>query len=295
MGRHCGYLALVAGIVCEADFIFIPEWPPEKNWPEQLCTKLSSAREEAGQRLNIIMVAEGAIDREGNAITCEMVKKVVVDNLHQDTRITVLGHIQRGGAPSAFDRVLGCRLGAEAVMALMDATPETEPCIVSLTGNTAVRVPLVACVEKTQAVGKAMANQDWDLAIKLRGRCFQGDLATYRMLTKQHPSQQRRNGDIVPNGDAVSYNLAVMCIGEVPAPGMNAAVRSFVRNSILGGHTIYGIRNSFEGFIEGDIFEMTWGDVTGWVGAGGAHLGTNGTLPDTDFQAVANHIRQYNF
>ena len=76
--------------------------------------------------------------------------------MHQDTRITVLGHIQRGGAPSAFDRVLGCRLGAEAVMALMDATPDTEPCIVSLTGNTAVRVPLMACVEKTQAVGKGI-------------------------------------------------------------------------------------------------------------------------------------------
>ena len=53
------------------------------------------------------MVAEGAIDREGNAISCEMVKKVIVDKLHQDTRITVLGHVQRGGAPSAFDRILG--------------------------------------------------------------------------------------------------------------------------------------------------------------------------------------------
>ena len=74
--------------------------------------------------------------------------------MHQDTRITVLGHIQRGGAPSAFDRILGSRLGAEAVMALMDATPDTEACIVSLTGNAAVRVPLMACVKKTQAVRK---------------------------------------------------------------------------------------------------------------------------------------------
>ena len=48
-------------------------------------------------------------DREGNPITPEDIKKVVVDNLKQDTRITVLGHVQRGGAPSAFDRVLGCR------------------------------------------------------------------------------------------------------------------------------------------------------------------------------------------
>lgn len=56
--------------------------------------------------MNIIIVAEGAIDRDGQPITAEDVKKVVVDNLKQDTRITVLGHVQRGGSPSAFDRVL---------------------------------------------------------------------------------------------------------------------------------------------------------------------------------------------
>lgn len=60
----------------------------------------------SGQRLNIIIVAEGAVDRNGVAITAENVKKVVVDKLQQDTRITVLGHVQRGGNPSAFDRVL---------------------------------------------------------------------------------------------------------------------------------------------------------------------------------------------
>ena len=50
----------------------------------------------------------------------------------KDTRITVLGHVQRGGAPSAFDRILGCRMGSEAVMALMDATPDSDPIVVSL-------------------------------------------------------------------------------------------------------------------------------------------------------------------
>lgn len=60
----------------------------------------------AGQRLNIIIVAEGAIDREGNSITAEMVRATVVEKINQDTRITVLGHVQRGGNPSAFDRVL---------------------------------------------------------------------------------------------------------------------------------------------------------------------------------------------
>ena len=151
MGRHCGYLALIAGIVSEADFVFIPEWPPEEDWPERLCKRLELERQ-AGQRLNIIIVAEGAIDRQGNAITAGGVKKVIVDRLDMDTRVTVLGHVQRGGAPSAFDRILGSRMGAESVVALIEAKPETEPCVVTLVGNRAIRVPLMACVEKTQAI-----------------------------------------------------------------------------------------------------------------------------------------------
>lgn len=51
-------------------------------------------------------MAEGAIDRDGNPITAEIVRQTVVSQLNQDTRITVLGHVQRGGNPSAFDRVL---------------------------------------------------------------------------------------------------------------------------------------------------------------------------------------------
>ena len=149
MGRHCGYLALVAAIVSEADFVFIPEWPPEGDWPDKMCKKLEQERD-TGQRLNIIIVSEGAIDREGQPISGADVKAVIDKRLQMDTRVTILGHIQRGGAPSAFDRILGCRMGAEAVLALMDATPDTEACVVSLDGSVAVRVPLMKCVERTQ-------------------------------------------------------------------------------------------------------------------------------------------------
>ena len=54
------------------------------NWPEKLCKKLSEARD-SGQRLNIIIVAEGAVDREGKPITCEQIRKVVIDNIQQVT------------------------------------------------------------------------------------------------------------------------------------------------------------------------------------------------------------------
>lgn len=77
----------------------------------------------------------------GLPIKSDQIKKIIVDELGMDTRVTVLGHVQRGGAPSAFDRILGCRMGAEAVLALMDASdnPNLEPCVVSLAGNKAIR------------------------------------------------------------------------------------------------------------------------------------------------------------
>lgn len=92
MGRHCGYLALVAALASEADWCFIPEWPPPSNWRELLCEKMAQMRSEgslscgksgrcypvrialiSGNRLNLIIVAEGAIDRDGRAISAEMV------------------------------------------------------------------------------------------------------------------------------------------------------------------------------------------------------------------------------
>lgn len=284
MGRHCGYLALVAALTSEADYVFIPENPPPENWSEKICNKLKQERS-MGQRLNIILVAEGAIDQQGQPITAEGVKKVIVDQLGFDTRITVLGHVQRGGSPSAFDRLLGCRMGAEAVLALMEANTETEPCVISLDGNQAVRVPLMGCVLKTQAVARAMKERNWDQAVQMRGRSFARNLETYKMLTRLRPPK-------VIEGGKGGFNLGVMHIGA-PACGMNAAVRSFVRNCIYRGDTVYGIHDGIDGLVEGNVQEMTWAEVTGWVGQGGAFLGTKRTLPAKHFEQVAARLREY--
>ncbi|XP_076332985.1 ATP-dependent 6-phosphofructokinase-like isoform X2 [Tachypleus tridentatus] len=288
MGRHCGYLALVGALASEADFVFIPEWPPEPDWPEKLCKKLKQERD-AGQRLNIIIISEGAIDRKGNPITAEQVKKVVVNNLKQDTRVTVLGHVQRGGSPSAFDRVLGCRMGAEAVLALFEATPKSEACVVSLDGNQAVRVPLMECVQKTQGVAKCMAEKKWDDAVKLRGRSFERNLLTYKMLTRLCPPKSAFDA----KGHGIEgYNLGVMLIGA-PCCGMNAAVRSFVRNCLFRGDTVYGIQDGIDGLIEGNVKPIGWGEVNGWVGQGGAFLGTKRTLPEKYMEQCVASLKKY--
>uniref|UniRef100_A0AAQ5ZR67 6-phosphofructokinase n=1 Tax=Amphiprion ocellaris TaxID=80972 RepID=A0AAQ5ZR67_AMPOC len=244
MGRHCGYLALVSALACGADWVLIPEMPPEDGWEEKMCQKLSATRSR-GTRLNIIIVAEGAIDRHGKPITSSFVKDLVVKCLGFDTRVTILGHVQRGGTPSAFDRILASRMGVEAVLALLETTANTPACVVSLCGNQSVRLPLMECVQMTQEVQKAMDQKRFEEAVKLRGS---------------------------------NFNVAVLNVGA-PAAGMNAAVRSAVRVGISEGHKMFAVSDGFEGFYKGQIKEIKWADVGGWTGQGGSLLGTKSTSP----------------
>ncbi|XP_043960705.1 ATP-dependent 6-phosphofructokinase, platelet type isoform X1 [Gambusia affinis] len=283
MGRHCGYLALVSALACGADWVLIPEMPPEDGWEEKMCQKLSATRSR-GTRLNIIIVAEGAIDRHGKPITSSLVKDLVVKNLGFDTRVTILGHVQRGGTPSAFDRILASRMGVEAVLALLETTANTPACVVSLCGNQSVRVPLMECVQTTQEVQKAMDQKRFEEAVKLRGRSFENNLRTYKLLAHRKPESE------LP---VSNFNVAVLNVGA-PAAGMNAAVRSAVRVGISEGHKMFAVSDGFEGFYKGQIKEIKWGDVGGWTGQGGSLLGTKRTLPAKHVDKIAEQMRKYN-
>ena len=123
MGRHCGYLALMGALASGADFVLIPENPPEgEDWADKMCEALRAGRR-IGRRDSIVIIAEGAQDRTGKPITSAYVKQVLEEKLHEDVRITVLGHVQRGGSPSAQDRILSTLMGAAAVKAALEAKP----------------------------------------------------------------------------------------------------------------------------------------------------------------------------
>ena len=107
MGRHCGYLALMTGIAGGAEAIVIPE--AETN-PEEIATDLRSAYER-GKAHAIVVVAEGA---KYNADGLAQYFSEHRERLGFDLRVTKLGHVQRGGAPGLFDRMLGTRFGAAA-------------------------------------------------------------------------------------------------------------------------------------------------------------------------------------
>ncbi|XP_047226590.1 ATP-dependent 6-phosphofructokinase, liver type [Girardinichthys multiradiatus] len=280
MGRHCGYLALVSALASGADWLFIPEAPPLEGWEDRMCARLERSRNK-GSRLNIIIVAEGAIDSNGKPISSADIKDLVVKRLGYDTRVTVLGHVQRGGTPSAFDRILSTKLGVEAVIALMEASPDTPACVIGLSGNHTVRLPLMECVEMTKLVQKAMKEKRFTEAVKLRGGSFESNWNIYKLLAFPKPDVNETN-----------YSVAILNVGA-PAGGMNAAVRSAVRVALAHGHKVYGVHDGFEGLANGLISEMKWHNVAGWTGQGGSLLGTKRTRPATCMEKIVENIGRF--
>lgn len=108
MGRRAGWIALMAGLAGGAESILIPEIPFDIN---DVCRKLMRGHER-GKLHSIILVAEGA----GHGFD---IGKQIEEKTGFETRVTVLGHIQRGGTPTAYDRILASRMGAKAVDVLL--------------------------------------------------------------------------------------------------------------------------------------------------------------------------------
>ncbi len=161
MGRHAGWIATYAGMAGGADYIMIPEAPFDIN---EVCAVIKTRRS-TGKLFSIIVVAEGAVPKEGSMVIQE--KKVdefghvrlggigvqVAEEIEKragiETRYVILGHIQRGGSPSAFDRVLATRFGVRAV----DLIKQGEwGRMVALRGNSIVAVPLEEATAKLKTV-----------------------------------------------------------------------------------------------------------------------------------------------
>ena len=270
MGRHCGYLALMSAIAGGCDFVLIPENPPEEGWEERMCSALRRGRKE-GRRDSLVVVAEGACDRQGQPITSAYVRQVIEDHLHEDVRVTILGHVQRGGAPSAYDRWASTWLGHEAVLEVLGATADTAGPVIGFRGNRVTRVPLVEAVAKTRQVPELIASGDYDGAMAMRGGSF---IEASKILTELvEPSRI--------DAPEESKRIAIVHAGGL-APGMNAAARDAVRLGISRGHTMLGVQDGFPGLRDGQISELNWGDVEGWLVDGGADLGLRRTVPGVD-------------
>jgi len=161
MGRHAGWIATYAGIAGGADAILIPEVPVKMS---EVCAKIKK-RHARGKDFSIVVVAEGAkLEDEELVLKTQQkdafghvllggightIGKELERQTGFETRVTVLGHIQRGGTPSAFDRVLATRFGVKAVELVKNGDFGK---MVALKGNEIIGVPLKDAVGKLKTV-----------------------------------------------------------------------------------------------------------------------------------------------
>lgn len=272
MGRHCGYLALMSAVAGGCDYVFVPELPPADGWEEDMCNKLQAGRA-AGRRDSLVIVAEGAQDREGNRITAADVCDVLEERLGEDARVTILGHVQRGGRPSAYDRWMSTLLGYAAAQEVLRATPESEPHIIGVRHNRIAHLPLMESVENTRAVATYIKDGDYEAAVEARGASFAQMLQIFENMST--PPLQSSHNEASP---VKNKRVAILHAGGL-APGMNTAARAAVRLGIDHGLTMLGIEGGFPGLLDGAVKELSWADVEGWVGEGGAALGTHRDYP----------------
>ena len=161
MGRYAGWISLYAGVAGGADVILIPEFEYEIEEIVRVCKE----RESGGQKFTIIAVAEGSRPRGGTMVVKDLVsdspdpirlggigqvlERQLEKHLRSEIRTTILGHTQRGGTPTAFDRNLASAFGAYAAAMVADGEYGA---MVSLSENKLTSVPLAAVAEKVRTV-----------------------------------------------------------------------------------------------------------------------------------------------
>ena len=144
MGRDSGFIAMAVAIGAGAEAVIVPEFPPAL---EEICNRVEDSHR-GGKRSSIIIVSEGP--RTGGVLP---VAAALTERLGTQARVVVLGHVQRGGAPTARDRMLASRMGAEAVQAILERE------ISSLIGEergSMVRVPLSEATERRRSLDPAL-------------------------------------------------------------------------------------------------------------------------------------------
>ncbi|MBI4544835.1 MAG: ATP-dependent 6-phosphofructokinase, partial [Gemmatimonadetes bacterium] len=160
MGRHTGWIALHAGVSATADVILIPEIPYDL---EKVCQKIRE-RDQTGRRFSIVVVAEGAMPQGGEAVfaepaapgraaryggIAERLAREIAEQTGKETRSLVLGHLQRGGSPTAYDRLIALRFGAAAVRCVAERRFGT---MVALDPPEVHAVPLADAVDRIKRV-----------------------------------------------------------------------------------------------------------------------------------------------
>jgi len=267
MGRLRGYLAVMSGLATGADQIFIREDKITKDKLNKMLHDLTASFAH-GQKAGVIVRSEGAV------ISTNFIKETIEILLEpkREVRETVLGHLQRGGNPTAFEKTLAARMGVYAVQLLAEAC--SEPHMVNINNGNIMSIPLNDCLKK-------MGTSEF------RGELSQNTKSAFRLneVLEQTPAataKKIRYG-ILTDGSNVS--------------GMNMAIRGAARLAINDGIEIIGIKGGFAGLAQGaaSAFPLEWSmlEMSSIMRRAGTLLGVSGsevTLHKQDLAAMRDQV-----
>ena len=270
MGRRRGYLAVMSGLATGADRIFIRE---ERVSQSELTTMLLVLQKsfEEGQKAGIIVRAEGA------PVSTTFLKETIAVLLEpkREVRETVLGHLQRGGNPTVFERTLATRMGVRAIQLLDTISPE--PQLVRLNAKKISSAPLLKSLTKIQTPA------------------FQEGLSS-NTKTALHLS---RKLEMPPEEKSRGIRIGLLTDGT-NVSGMNMAIRSVARLALNRGITVKGIKGGFSGLSKGpeSTVNLQWSmlEMKSILRRAGTLLGVSSSgfpLDEKGYGAIKKHMKQF--
>jgi len=286
-GNRSGYLAINSGLASGVIKVIIPEEVLTEKELDELSVEIAewlkkmkrSSSQIESSRHAIIVISEGARFAEfpGEGLDSQLHKintlkehlNAAMSEFGGECRTVVLGHLQRGGHPSAFDRIGGTRMGAFAVRVLVE---KGGGYMVGLMGKLDKIVDLKTVVEKSKEIQEVPHRN-----LELRGLGM--TLKTQRELAGLEPAKAKSS----------KKRRIMLLTSGADAPGMNMGIRAIVRWSLSRGLTVLGVRHGFSPLLEGnkdEIHELDWEAVhIGlMISTGGSVLGTTRTRKITEEQ-----------
>ncbi|RMF88648.1 MAG: ATP-dependent 6-phosphofructokinase [Nitrospinota bacterium] len=233
MGRNCGYLALVSGLASGADYIFVPEREGGERFEQFLeMIEILQDRERREQQSSGIIIRAEGVDFSTDYITQTLHLNKVMS---KETRPAVLGHIQRGGIPSAYDRLLATRLGDAAGELVVQGMGGV---MVGIRSQQVVTTPLAQVITETNRWTKRLSQHMREI------------LDISQRMSYRHKSRRK---EYLPS------TIGVL-LGTDYVPGLYLVLRAMVREGWHRNVTVLGIADGFDGLAAGEgwIHELQW-------------------------------------
>ncbi|KAF7684203.1 ATP-dependent 6-phosphofructokinase, liver type [Astathelohania contejeani] len=274
MGRNCGWLALMSAFATGAEYVFLPEAPVE-DWQSPLISAIKKARD-FGKTSIFVIISEGAVDIEGQKIQPKYVKSIIECETGIESRVLTLGHIQRGGEPSAFDRISGTLMGCAAVKHIFSKV--NEAVMIALRRGNYEPVNLERVIETNKKINTERINKNFGAMMASRGSYFE---RIYK-LNRWKPLKQGRKKKILVLHEGIRVG------------GMNVALNAIVRYGSALCDNIYVAENGFEGFIKGRFDSASSYEFINGIQSGASVIGS-GASNNLDVTLICQRLAEHEF